>query len=435
MSREELFRQALKAYEAGDYHAASDRCEEALKLDAADDGLTTRLIHLQLTAGELWWQPAPGERVRGLIERARGAAGEPALRALADCLLGTHLIATESLTEAVGVLSSAADQARTSGDPLAMLYALSNLGHHMIGRDLDAGMRILREAQGVVDRPVRADDLPLFRVLRARLAGLVGVAEFDAGDFGAAEGHLVRSLAELRAANAVDHFATISNYLGQLLTATGRFEAAERVLNEALDVLSTDAGLSTHHAYNLGLLGKLYLEWGRVDAAAANVDEAFKRALVGGNPAVLPLLRNYLGEVAATPGHPGHDPERAKLLFAETIRECARTGFQRSEIYAEAMLARTELALGDRLAARSAGDRAATRLREAGTMPALRTEEIHLVHYEVLRAVGDPAADAALDEAHRILLRKAATLPPAHRETFLQRVPVSRSIIKYRSSS
>ena len=74
---------------------------------------------------------------------------------------------------------------------------------------------------------------------------------------------------------------------------------------------------------------------------------------------------------------------------------------------------------------------AAEYLRKFEALPALRTEEVLFNHYCVLKADGQGAeARIYLDRAHEVLQRKAASIKSdKHRRAFMERVPVSRSIL------
>jgi tetratricopeptide (TPR) repeat protein len=438
MSPDRLLLAGLSAYVRGERRGAARYCAQALEGDVPDDALVVRLIHLYLIATELWWFLAPTKDVGALVERAQGAAaraGDPALRAIASCLRGRYLIATDGLPEAVAAFSEAAELAVASGNLLAELEALSDLGHHTVGRSLDRGMAILRQAQaradGSADDGAPPCDRPLLPVHRARLAGFIGVAIFDDSRFDEAETWLRRSLSGLRALRAWDVCASISNYLGQLLTEMGRFEEAECVLLEALELLRADADLSTFQGYNLGLLGKLYLEWGRIGDAEENLAAAWDRLQQTRHRAILPILRNYLGELVMHPFYPARDICRACELFKETVTECQQSGFQRSEIAALNLLALGDLGLGDYDGACTASAQAIDRLAVTGTMPTLRTEEVYLVRSQTLQATGEEAAAAEwLAQARLILRRKAATIAsPQLREQFLTGVPICRTIM------
>jgi tetratricopeptide (TPR) repeat protein len=438
VSAEDRFLAGLSAYARGELRTAAWHCADALGGDVPSDALAVRLIHLYLTATELWWFLEPTEDIGGLVARAQAAArrtGDSALAAIACCIRGRYLVATNGLREAVETFSEAADLAAGSGNLLAELETLSDLGHHSVGRNLKRGMTILRQAQmraeHSVDDIAPPYDRPLLPACRARLKGLIGVAVYDDGHFDEAEGWLRRSLEELRALRAWGLFAPISNYLGQLLTEMGRFEEAESILLEALEPLRADADLSTFQGYNLGLLGKLYLEWGRISEAEESLKAGWDRLQRTQHRAIIPILRNYLGELFMHPAYPGHDAGRARQLFHETIAECHQSGFQRSEIAALALSALACLAIGDQAGATAASAEATMKLEATGTMPALRTEEVYLVRYQVLSSIGAKReAEKCLIQARRVLLSKAATISaPALREQFLTRVPTSLEIM------
>lgn len=437
MNPERLFLAGLSAYQRGEREAAARYCERALREGAPGDVLTVRLSHLYLVATELWWNAGtPSEQVGEFADMAELAAartGDPALRALAGCLRGRYLLATDGLPDAVAAFAAARELAGRSGSVLAELEALADLGHHLVGLDLNGGLGVLREALAVVPRSggVPATDLPLVRVQRARIPGLIGVVSYDAGWFGEAEVALRRSLDGLAALRAWDQHAMISNFLAQLLTETGRFAEAEHLLRAALASLQAHADLSTYQGYNLGLLGKCYLDWGRIGAAEAAIGAGWERLTITRHAAIVPILRNYLGELAMHPANPHRDLPRARELFTETIAECQRTGFQRSGVAALTLRAVADLASGGLAAALDASERAVTRLAAAGTLPALRSEEVYLTRYKVLRAAGE-ATDAArwLDRASQTLREKAATLPTQElRDQFLAGTQVSRDII------
>jgi tetratricopeptide (TPR) repeat protein len=433
---ERLLLAGLSAYRRGDREVPARYCERALREGAPPDALTVRLSHLYLVSTDLWWSAAaPSPRVGEFVDKAMAAAaraGDPESQALADCLYGQYLLLTAGLPAAVEVFARAREHADRSGSVLAELEALADLGHHSVGLDLNRGRGLLREALSLARRAdhVPAADLPLVRVQRARIPGLIGVASYDAGRFGEAEPALRQSLDGLAAVHAWDQHATISNYFAQLLTETGRFGEAEDTLRAALAELQAHADLSTHQGYNLGLLGKCYLDWGRIDAAEAAIEGGWERLTATRHQAILPIIRNYLGELLMHPANPHRDLARARELFDETIAECQRTGFQRSEVGALALRALADLASGRLPDALDASGRAVERLASTGTLPALRSEEVYLTRYKVLRGAGAAEAVGWLDRARQTLLAKAATLPTrALREQFLTGTPVSRDIV------
>jgi tetratricopeptide (TPR) repeat protein len=438
VSAQREYELALTAYARGELHAAAAGCAAALRATSLDPELTVRLSYLYLRATELWWQLNPTEDVSRLVDRAQDAAdrtGDRGLDALIRCLRGRYLIATNGLAEAVRVFAEAAALADESGDRLARLETLSELGHHQVGQNLERGLRTLARAQAVAEEPdPGAAERPLLLVTRAKLDGLVGVAIFDDGRFSEAETWLRRSVDGLRALGAWDQAALISNYLGQLLVAMGRFEEAEALLAAVLEPLRADADLSTFQGYNLGLLGKLYLEWDRLEDAETNLEAGWKRLERTRHQAILPLLRNYRGELIMHPRFHARDVDAAGRLFEETVTECRRTGFLRSEIMALSLLALASLARGRDDLAASTSRTAIEKLAAAGTLPALRSEEIYFTHSLALAAAGDRTGSSwYLEQAREVLAAKAATITdPVLREQFLTRVPVSAAITRPR---
>lgn len=444
MSGESGLLDGLSAYTRGDFREAAQCCAGALEDSAPSDSLTVRLIHLYLIASELWWFLDPSEDILELVAKAQAAAartGDLALAAMAGCMHGRFLIASNGLTEGTAAFSAAADLAAKSGNLLVQLEALSDFGHHSVGRSMRRGMAILRRAQAHAERSTE-DGTPIYDrlllpVCRARLKGLLGVAVFDYGHFGEAESWLRCSIDELRALQAWDLFASMSNYLGQLLTEMGRFEEGEEVLLKALEPLKADADLSTFQGYNMGLLGKLYLEWERIGDAEGCLKAGWDRLQLTKHRAILPILRNYLGELFMEPSYSANDVNYARQLFDETLAECRQSGFQRSEVAALALRALACVAMGDNDGAVAASTEATTKLEAAGTMPALRTEEVYLAHHRVLKSIeAESEAERALTKARAVLLSKAATISnPLLRQQFLTRVLTSQRIMNASAGS
>ncbi|MEV5080576.1 hypothetical protein AB0K74_17650 [Streptomyces sp. NPDC056159] len=413
------------------------------------DGLRVRTLRVLLAASEIWWrdgdgdgaigvEPWPAVPVHALVAQAEAAASrtaDQALRATARHMAGQHLVVTHSLDAALAALTEAVELARAAGDTFTELEALTDLGHCMVGRDMKLGVGMLERAETLAARspdtflhPEHAELVPM---TLARLTGHIGVAAFDRGAFDTAESRLRDSSHRLSPRNTPGPYAKMTNFLGQLLTAAGRFEDAESLLTDAVDRLAPRATASTHQSYNLGLLGKLYLEWDRPAQAAPPLLTGWDHLSTAPNVSLLPLLRNYLGELLMHPSYALQDVARACELFTETVEECRRTGFQRSEIAALMLGARGALQLGDPESALVLSGQAVERLAETGEMPALRSEEVYFTRYEILRSADrQEQAGPWLDRARAVLLAKGRTIAdPAARHAFYTRVPTSRAIL------
>lgn len=436
-----LLHTATDCYLRGDYAGSVTRCQAALRLlnsDTENDLLRIRIIWLLTMATEPWWsahpsagQQIPLEDIMGLVAQIRERQSDPVIFALASHVRGRYLLLTDNLVRAIEAFAEAVSHARRGDDRLVEFAALIDFGHVQIGRDFDTGLANLRRALRLAEHLSDSGSDPMLSALIGRLFGFIGVAEFDAGQFDSAERWLRQSFDKFSGLGVRDQLATMENYLGQLLIAVGRFEESEELLAHSAEVLTDFAVASTHRAYNLGLLGKLYLEWGRPDDAFAPLQDAWRQIQETDHKAIIPLLRNYSAELLLHPNHSGRDTMAAEALLSQTIEECRQTGFVRSEVAALSLLALSTKARGDLDTAYELSSIAVAMLEEAGTMPALRTEEIYFAHALILRS------RTALSEAQRWLTRasnvlhgKASTIADARRRhLFLQRVPVSRAIV------
>ncbi|MCG5435239.1 hypothetical protein [Micromonospora foliorum] len=435
---EELVGAAQLAYFHGRDRDAVTLCEQALDLLDAEPVRRpeprVRALHVLLSATQRWWgaegspQRPTAELVAAVLATADDS-GDPLLKSMARHAQGAYLIATNSLPEAISVLEESVRYARESGDPLAQVDAIAELGHHMAGRDLLRTLELLTEAHALVDGLDSRDIGVLVR--SGRIAGFLGVGHFDAGNFDEGESWLRRALADLETAGILDQFLMMSNYLGQLLVAAGRFAEGREVLGRAIDRTPREPDASTHLGYNLGLLGKLELESGRPAEAAGPINEGWRHLRQTQHASVRPILRNYLAELLIHPGYERRAPAAADRLLVENEEDARRTGFLRSELNALILHAQVRLELGDLPGAVTLAEQAAIRLEKVGALPALRSEEVHLVHHDVLRRAGrDADAQRALARARDILLAKAETMAdPEHRRAFLTRVPVSAAIL------
>jgi hypothetical protein len=435
---DELVATAQLAYFRGRDREAFALCQRAIAaLDAGGPprpGVRVRSLHLMVWAAQRWFDSpddSPQLPLRTLVADALSTAdgsGDPLLRSLARQAQGAYLIATSSLPEAIAAYEEAVRYARDSGDVLAQVDALTELGHHMAGRSLDRTLDLLTEARHLLDRLDGHDVGVLVR--SGRIAGFHGVAEFDSGRFDAGERWLRRALTDVEAVGTLDQYLMMSNYLGQRLVSGGRYAEGRAVLGRAIDRTPREANASMHLGYNLGLLGKLELEAGRPDAAAEPILDGWQHLERTRHASVRPILRNYLAELLIHPAYERRNPLAAADLLAETERESRRSGYLRSELNAIALRARVLLELRDTAGALALADQAATRLDRAGTLPALRSEEVYLINHDALRAARrDAEADKALGRARDALMAKAGSIHDAkHRHLFLTAVPVSAAI-------
>lgn len=406
------------------------------------DHLLAETILLLLLAGEMrWWSASivedEGSPFDLLIEAEQAAerTGNLKLRAQLGAIKAKLLVTNDSLDSALAQYEDALALARQAGDRLTEFIVLIDYGHHTVSQNLENGLELLRQAMSLYETSedqFRAQLAPaaLSRHLR-RLEAAIGVGEFDRGSFDDAVEWLGKAIDGLRALRAGDALGITLNYMGQTLTAIGRFEEAEAVLKEAIQLFEAEheeAGLQT--AYNLAQLGKLYLEWDRVPDAVAPLRQAYEQTRDTRNMVVPPLIRNFYCELQMHPRYEHRDLAQAHKLLHTTVTEANKSGFVRTRIAALSLLGKLALTRYQVGLAVQHISEAVQELDQVGTMPALRTEEILLTSFEILTAAGrQQEADVHLERAHQVLQRKARSIAdPAQRALFLERVPTSRAI-------
>ncbi len=419
---------------------------ELLKQVDEQDRLLVEVIHLLLVASEIRWRGKPelqGELpLATLVEEAEAAArrtGDLALLAENQYLKGLVALVSDSQGHSVQILKEAVKTAQQSGDQLREFVIMSELGHRVKGENLLEGLTVLYQAHDLYTRMLATQAVPQTKALDRhlhRLQGLIGVAEFDHAKYDEAERWLNESIAGLRRLGIRDNLPSMFNYLGQLDIATGLFEEAETVLKEAVNLLKDEDEANPYKGYNLALLGKLYIEWDRLDDAVAPLLNGWQETQATWNISLVPLVRNYYAELLMHPHTRARDLVLAKHLLDTTLEETQVTGFHRSAIAALSLHSQLALLQGQVETAVGYSTQAVDYLQRVGIMPALRVEEVLFNHYQSLHAAQrEHEAISYLKQAHTIVEHKADSIQDsAHRRAFLERVPISRAILKAMAS-
>ena len=441
------------AYSAGAFGEAAALCDYGLRivrlLPQSDDHdrVHVELIELLLLSTEVRWRGKPElqgdlplDSLAAEAELVAGRQNDLALLARVKFLRGKVRIMAGNLADALVSFRDALHDAEAAGDRVGQFVIMATLGHHLAGEDLEEGRRTIRRAlelyetkfgTAAADGDRERSDAALLAREHAKAIGTLGVAEFDLGDFDAAHALLDDSIARLHAIGARNELPWILNYRGQTLMASGAFEEAERAFQEAIRVLPDDDDAVALRGYNLGCLAKLHLEWGRIGDAAASMEAAWHETERSWHVGVVPLVRNYRAELLMHPANPARDLAAAAAELDCVLAETERSGFHRSTVAAMANHGRVALMQGDPAAAVDWTTRAVEYLDRFGVLPALRSEEVLLAHYEALCAAARTAdAGAVLGRARAVLEQKAASIrDPERRRQFLERVPVSRRIV------
>jgi tetratricopeptide (TPR) repeat protein len=304
----------------------------------------------------------------------------------------------------------------------------------MVGENLSEGLSLLYQAYNLYQSVITTEVVPHTKThdrLLHRIEGHIGVGEFDRGRYSEAEEWLKKSVNGIKMLRMFDDLPRMLSFLGQLDMSTGLFEEAEKVFNEAIDVYKEEDDANAWKGYNLALLGKLYMEWGRIEDAEEPLLKGWEETQVTWNVDLVPLVRNYYAELLMHPDNKERNVVIAMQLLNTTLEETQISGWHRSMIAALSL--HSQLALMQSLAdtALAYSTQAVEYLQRMGTMPALRTEEVLFHHYLALKAnKREQEALHYLGQAHAIVLTKAKSIKdPSHQRAFMERVPTSKAIL------
>jgi tetratricopeptide (TPR) repeat protein len=415
-----------------------DRTEGTLP---ENDQVLIEAVELVLGAAATGWRGATGVAELDALgqrgEEAATRAGDRRALARLRFMRGDREVQLRGLDSALKMLGEAVELAREAGDPVTEFTALTGLGHQTASKDLTRGVAVLREAQALGERlrasgEAAADEAWLLDRHLLLLRGLIGIGEFDTGDYGTALTELNAVVSELERRGARWDIGLYCAFLAQVRTATGAFKLSEEVLNRGIAVIDEPYA---YRAYCQALLGKLYVEWERPDDAREPAEAGLAEAEALGHLGIVPLMRNYVGELYMDEHFAQRDLDVAQRHLDEAVAEAKKAGSCRAAVTALSLQARLQLKRDDPQAALERSSKAVAALEEHGDMPAVRAEEILYTHHCVLETCGDAAAAARyLTAARDKLDAKAATLDAALRPDFLERVPVSRAILAARPS-
>jgi len=373
----------------------------------------------------------------GLVDEAENAAlnsGDKALHARLKYLCGMRIGQAGNLDQWLKTLQEALDLMHEAGDPVGEFFVMSQLGQEMRGVNFDSGFKLQQKAYQLFQDKIAASPTQTTPGLRRQfyiIQNLLGVARFDNGDYSEALQLLEASIAGFRKLHLKDALAEGLNFLAQLFISLGQFEQAETALNEALQLVKNDEMPHYYNGYNLCLLGKLYLEWGRPDMAAKPIQDGWQESQATTSKVLLPLIKNYYAELLMQPGCSGYNLMEADRVLAANFDESKSSGYHRSAVAALSL--RSLVALGQDLpeTAVNYSTQAVEYLKKMGTLPALRTEEVLFTHFMVMKAAGrEPEGLPYLEQAFDTMKSKAGSIKEDnYRKSFFERVQLNQSII------
>jgi tetratricopeptide (TPR) repeat protein len=406
--------------------------------------LRAEVIQLLLLASEIRWRGKPEQQgkmpLEKLAEEAEAAAlhtGDLALIARVKFLRGQVILVIKNFPEALKAMQDALEIAQKAGDPLIEFIIMSRLGHETASQNLATALAMMSQAYDLYESRLRTSPPPGIKPAMLaqafhRLQSLIGVGKFDQGNYGEAIQWLTSSVAGLKQLKMRDYLLAPYNFLAQVYIASGLFEDAEAVLIEVLELFKDEKELNAWNAYNQALLGKLYLEWNRVEDAAGPLIRGWEQTQATWYVAMVPLVRNYYAELLMHPDYSGRNWGEAERLLIETVNESKQTGAHRSAIAALSLLSQLFLLQGRVEGAVDYSTQALEYLKKMGmAMPALRTEEVLLNHFRTLKAAGrEGEARNFLERANEVIQQKASLLrDEEQRRSFLERIAINRAIL------
>ena len=405
------------------------------------DRLHAEIIELLLMASWVRWSTQPEwQSELPLIELAKEAeaaatrTGDRVLLARVVFQHGQALGSIDSLTNCLTVLNRALALIRETADRVGEFIILSGMGFLMRGQDFATGMAMQYEAYMLFKNQIAPSfvELPLglkreFHIAQSHL----GIGEFDQGNYSAALDMLEDSIAGLRELRLSDHLISALNYIAQVYIGMGVYEQGEAALQEAIKLGTANEEPHSSNGYNLALLGKLYLEWERVEAAVAPMLQGLQESQTTLLTWQIPLVRNYYVELLMRPDYKGRDLTEAERQLTINLEETKASGFHRSAVAALSMRSLIALVQNQIDTAVDYSTQAVTYLQKLGTLPALRTEEVLFNHYRVMKAAGrEQEGRPYLEQAYAVLQKKVESIKEDnYRKSFLERVPLSRAIV------
>jgi tetratricopeptide (TPR) repeat protein len=392
--------------------------------------LLSRAIVLVLLGGDAGWRASDSDygldRLVALADEAEQLASSDGLRANACFAKARVLTAFGELHDAVTTYEHALGLA---DDPVTRFAILINLGHHLASEDLERGWDRLQEAHALVAGGALAESLGQTAIAleTARLESRLGAAAFDLGRYGEALEFLVRCTAALRAQGQRDETAKATTFLGQVYTAIGMYEEGEAALQEAIASFAEEHESLSIRGYLRALLGRLYVKWEppRLSEAREELAAGRGETLDSGRHSTLPLANTYWAELLLAEGSPS-----ALREADEALSEVASFGWARGEIASSSVRAKIALAEHRVPEAVTLSTHAVRLLNEHNDrVPTVQSEEIFLVHAQVLAAAGSNEARVYAEKAAQIVRKKADSLQdPARQTSFLERVRLSRDV-------
>jgi DNA-binding SARP family transcriptional activator len=315
---------------ADDADRALRLVERLLTSDPFDDAAHELAIEIQVARGDRRAARAHLDRVARLyrvelgtdpparlhrpLERVEPDGENPLVdrrtSARATLTLARARLTTGDYDAAIASSRRASTDAAVVGDAIleaeSLLVLAEGLIHGRRGSD--------REAVGLLDRALRLAMGAEAFDLAADIERESGYVSFLAGDYGAAEVALHRSLALAERSGDAGRMGRALTILAACRSDEAALDEAEGLLGRAIGNLEAN-GDRRWLAYARSYLARVHLARGRSVDAAATAQEAIEGARESGWHALVPFPLTFRGEAALMAG----DPAGARTIFGEAL--------------------------------------------------------------------------------------------------------------------
>ena len=297
-----------------------------------NDKLRAEIIQLGLTAS--WWKGRPESGEEAMIEEAEVAASHYSsvsqdwgLLARIKYLKGRIFVHTRNLGDATEVLKEALKIAQDARDSLAQFIIMGELGHLIVGNrgadmnmTFEFGLELQHKAynffvENNLKSQVQLDMVADLDVYLYRCMARIGIGEFDGGNYGEAIKWILESikeikklgrtedlsLKEIKKLGRTEDLSRALYFLGQVYTAVGLFEDAEKALHESIGLYESEEGNIYLKDNNKAFLGKLYIEWGLIAKAEKPLKEGWKAFKDAWSADMAAVINNYYAELLMHP--------------------------------------------------------------------------------------------------------------------------------------
>lgn len=330
----------------------------------------------------------------------------------------THIcslyIGLGNVNEALKYGREAFETGKASGNLIAVLNAVALYGREMSKVNPKKGLTVRRESyQLYKKRNISSEKLqkPYIIFTISKLLISLGVGEFDGGYYSNALKYLQEGIERIKDLNfkKIANYTSALNYLAQVLIAIGLFEKAEEILKEAINIVDSEP--DPWHGNNLGLLGKLYIEWDQLELASQYLLKGLEESEITQQTDLITIVRNYYGELLIHPKYSKANLQEAENLLLTNLGECQLSNMHRSTIVTLSLLSRLASAKKNFADAISYGNQAIEMFKKYGHLPAVRVEEIYFYQYiTVSKANRLEDSFKYLEVANNIIEEKAKSI-------------------------